>query len=993
MFRLKKIFLTICSLMVVFIFCGEVKANFGPELLLNSSYPTIYDQLTGDILSGSGLSEEDEFSRIVYQGNNMTLDSSITHNNTVYPGVNATLQSASDVLRVKDVGTLNGQKLVFALSSTIPLKFKVVNGISLNIEAVNQVGGRLSYPFQFWIEDEAGNPINDPETYFLFSFSSAYGGGSTIYETKSFQSNTLRPYFVTSNNKGSARSTLAGSFGTTESLLTLKEVPRSLPDGAVPFTYGFQQSNGSKVTLTQAVGVATWFKSLYILSKEDAAGIKVPYQKPTVLSTTNELTSGDNLLKAKLLVVQHVSRQSFDSQYANPLQLTIDPGNLIDQDSIDVSQITVTTSDNQDISSYLDKTKDANGNIIITIPKTILSSFGDDDFYIEGMLPIDADKSEVWEHLTSNNQYIQIKDIFAKNNENKKISDATDIFVKTPGPMGDPVLGTTVLQGTSTNDLNPEELVTNLTTYIPNDTIKILGFKSAKTFSEVKDDSVTVVIQSEITGTTTDVIVPIAVMSRGLNILESMVIIPEENKKATTKSELTYKPSYEQTVKKIDSGTTRIDNVVLTLTYSEYLNVAKEDFTVMADDDVIAFNQYTLYLDSSKKEVQFIFKNSAMVNLVNRKIVINQNSSLKTSDENIMSVYDLVNHTFSLPITAYHSFGEINSSGKITQSPISTETQLIEYEPAITAKAIGIETVEVNSQIKNAKDYILDISSPDFDFDNFDDIQFESVPDFSTAGQKNFNVLIKSDAFKTTAKIPVTVNVVEPTVKMSVEQVYKIRPTHKIYSDLEDKLLVDNSNNVYPVKKGDLIQDVVDQMIIDNQTEFSLQYDGYVTIDATDYKVLIDDEEVIPKPTTVPDEDFVIQYGYLGQQRFRLSDLDYGKIEMTGKQEESYDNPNENQILEVENTILDTGWDIIVSLPYGIINDKTGEAYLGGLYIEENNSKKYINDLPVTFFEQSSTEAKLLTDLPMDIKLYQKIGNLKGTYTGELLWTLVDAPE
>ena len=232
--------------------------------------------------------------------------------------------------------------------------------------------------------------------------------------------------------------------------------------------------------------------------------------------------------------------------------------------------------------------------------------------------------------------------------------------------------------------------------------------------------------------------------------------------------------------------------------------------------------------------------------------------------------------------------------------------------------------------------------------------------------------------------------VYEKYVEMSIKQIYAEDKNHGIYANLKTEQMVDNSANKYSLKPGLSLSKIIEDILSDENDSFKLNYDGYDNVEASEYHVIVDGVEI--ETNQVPTKDFELRFEYTGQIKIDVDSLNYGSIKITKEKEEIYDNPNKDQHLTITNTTLNPNWRLNISLPNGIQNVNTKEAYLGGLLIKKATDKLYVNESGVEFSSQTNDNNQLVTNLLMDIKLYQNLGNSKGNYAGEVLWSLSDGP-
>lgn len=229
-------------------------------------------------------------------------------------------------------------------------------------------------------------------------------------------------------------------------------------------------------------------------------------------------------------------------------------------------------------------------------------------------------------------------------------------------------------------------------------------------------------------------------------------------------------------------------------------------------------------------------------------------------------------------------------------------------------------------------------------------------------------------------------------VNMTVKQVYKAKNEQFIYKDLDSQTIVDNTSNVYDETIiGDELSDIIDSLKAKNDSEIKIDYDWYLPIDSSkDYIVMVNGTKV--NTDTVPDDDFELLIVYTGISAIEIPDLNYGNIFTTNTEDTRYDNPNLTQKATVLNTDITYNWDLVVSMKRKITKSGTTENYLGGLLFKKNGVDTVLNDSGVIFSSKSEQSNQLKSEIPMDIKLFQNIGNNVGKYDGELTWILDNTP-
>ena len=267
-----------------------------------------------------------------------------------------------------------------------------------------------------------------------------------------------------------------------------------------------------------------------------------------------------------------------------------------------------------------------------------------------------------------------------------------------------------------------------------------------------------------------------------------------------------------------------------------------------------------------------------------------------------------------------------------------------------------------------------------------------TIPNNDWKPKKTYQYTVKVNSYSQTFNV----TLVPSTVNMTVKQVYK-NTDNAIYSNLSSKTLVDNTK-VYEETIDDEFTTIINNKI--SSGEFKLNYEGYEVITVTDYKIYQNNQEVIPTPTVVPDEDFTIVYNYEGQLRFKDNaiDLDFGSIPITSDKSITKLSDTSQDTIAIIDTIPGSEWRLKLALPEGINKtDGSQDEFLGNVLYRKSGAEEDITIEP----EDTLIETKQGNDLlnHLDLKngeygmlLQQNVGNLKGSYQGKLVWTLEDSP-
>lgn len=267
-----------------------------------------------------------------------------------------------------------------------------------------------------------------------------------------------------------------------------------------------------------------------------------------------------------------------------------------------------------------------------------------------------------------------------------------------------------------------------------------------------------------------------------------------------------------------------------------------------------------------------------------------------------------------------------------------------------------------------------------------------AIPTTEWLPNDTYTIPVKVNSY--TKNIKVTL--IPSSVKMAVNYVYT-GTNIAIYSDLLTEELVDNTI-IYQEKFGENLVEVLEGHL-DNET-LRLDYAGYNTVGVNQFKLFENGIEVSPTPTTVPNNDFTIVFEYSGQLKFQevAQDLNFGTVTLSdGGTSTPLSNGSDSGIAII-NTLQNETWSLKVSLPEGI-NQKGGTSnrrYLGNVvYKTGDTPDKKIGESAIIIEQQNG--ASLISQLELrrgdtGMFLEQEAGNLRGSYEGELVWTLEDGP-
>ncbi len=278
------------------------------------------------------------------------------------------------------------------------------------------------------------------------------------------------------------------------------------------------------------------------------------------------------------------------------------------------------------------------------------------------------------------------------------------------------------------------------------------------------------------------------------------------------------------------------------------------------------------------------------------------------------------------------------------------------------------------------------------------------LPGANTAGSYvpdgKYKVLLSYGTIGTKSYVEkeITVTVTQSTFEMTLNQVYAEKTSQAIYSDLETKATVDNSPT-YTQDYGETIQTIVDNLFSDEDRK--LNYEGYETLVSTAYTVYVDGVKVTPTPIYVPAEDFTVEFHYTGQLKFKetAAKLDFGSIPITNSTTTTALTSDSDDMVSIINTDLVEKWRLKASVPKGINRSGDSHPFIGDLYYQDGKGEGVpIGKQAVLIEAQQDSDTTLLSQVKLRVNqttglfLRQGVGNLTGTYEGELYWILEDGP-
>lgn len=887
---------------------------------------------------------------------------------------------------------------------------------------------------EYEIVDEDDNPISDPNLLLLATKAFYLPDAPTIkgvdYANHSFSGNkiynTIGGTAFDSLIFSTPLTNIEQSDGTNSiKLLTEKKAGYNmLGNGSPKRSVSYLYQSGKKMRVTtqkymldnkkyfQPYGIP--YEGMFVKS---LVPYPIPYGYSMVDPSINDDRETENSYKAKVNIYQILPEQPQDEFYPNDFTVTIDlndQNKLLDLSKVKASDFKMFTAEKEETrSSFMPKKElTADHKLILKFSQDNLKNLKETMISFEGLIPL-AQTEEIYKNLTDDDHYIQINKIKAKNNKHPK-EDMNNLKVAPPAPDATPE-PISVIEGASSTKIAPSNLVKEASSRLPNDEAVVGGFKEDKTFNTIGKDFLEVEVRSKrIPSAKRYLKVPVTVISKDSPQLADISILPEADKEASSKAELTYNPTYKQSLlpknKANDPSSATFNEVDLFLSYGKGLKVDSKDF-VLTDKEGKAIDPSLYQLTVTNQQVQVkILSKGLSSSLKANEITIQQHSKLdtETKSNDILTYYDKEAQRFNFPIEGSNKY-KIKSEDPFLVSEVVKNQQTIHYKPKLTAEPVTNLVVEPGSEVKDPQDYVKEVSQPDFAFDK-NQVTFKEKPDFSTPGEKDFTVIIKSDAFGNSIEVPVSVKVVKPEVQMSIKQVYKNRNEIPIYSDLIHKTPVDNSEDHKSVKIGDNLSSVLTDFEMD-QKDFNLHYDNYSddytgTSPDIAYKTETE-EDGVQMTTTVPEHDFTLILEYEGTYGIEVSwkgtsqnKVDFGttRVALINGQETYGNNQADNydNYVNFTDTTLNKKSYIAVGIPEGenlTMTDENGKAhsFIGGLFIKKNKEaeKLYLSEAPQKFFQQDPTNLTMKSDFSMNMGLYQNTGNKKGSYSGKVLWSYV----
>lgn len=500
---------------------STIKASSGAVPILESPDVTQLD-LRGNIVGGNENVNFKDAIPIRYMGKSRIDDLTVTPEGQSEIKVNmASTYNVGSVFRVANSGFYKGKPMKLAFRSNKKMRMLVTSdGDGEYIKPYptgNYDSGRNSDPiYEIWVEDSEGKEITDPKVKFVFPFQQTLSGSQTdaayslsqlfgsksgvgnLFVQKDGNSNPLNPQYI-----GVDLTSNAFDLVMTGRPVNAKYNYLYNPSEIGHLFYGLSIYTGTYpdgTKITNGINNTAAFL-------QSGTNMLIPLSNgvPNALDSTNDDT---NNFSAKIDFTQSLYKQSDDSFYPDSLKITLDVSKMGIQQSVD--NIKVSDSDGNNITQKIgDIVNQPNGTLEMTLSKALLQELGDNVLTYSSEYQIDRTNPDLIQYYDTTTGYFSFP-FTAKN------SDSTDTTtgiakVKMPAPTADPI-PQTVRIGSSTEDLKAADLVTNLSSLVPNDTVEVVGFKETKTFSTEGSESAVVQIKSKETGLVGEITIPITVV-------------------------------------------------------------------------------------------------------------------------------------------------------------------------------------------------------------------------------------------------------------------------------------------------------------------------------------------------------------------------------------------------------------------------------------------------------------------------------------------------
>ncbi|PTO36606.1 hypothetical protein C6N14_03165 [Enterococcus mundtii] len=460
----------------------------------DSSHTTVVDN-EGNVVSGMPI-QPSNLVYLEYLGNNMSQD--ITANGARFNS--GTRFNRGTIIRIKNAAMYREQPLIVAIE--ILTDGTTVNYSNRGINPVSSVNNE-GLSIRIFVEDEYENPYVPEGVTFGLGLLNNY---NNLTSDRFYYYEVSTPLGI-SNVVGLSGTLDETNINPIQNGYAFTQLPRPRTDpNSAPIinflfpatTSGFTFSiSFRRQTTNQVVPVA--LTGHHFFTAEAPLLVPVPYDE----IIANETENSDSF-KAIFEVEQFIPKQVRDVFYDDPFKLTISFPSFTRLEG-NLTEVKIISEYNDEIPYEIE------GNRIeIPLSREVQSAIAGGKIKVYGEIELPRDASDFFRFFDNEDNFFNIP-YKAKNSSFKNYQE-TIARVKIPAPEGKPIRQIVQINST-TNDLNPDKLVTDLKSVLPEqDKIIIKGIYEDKKFDTLGEDEVSVVIASALTGLTSTITVPIEVI-------------------------------------------------------------------------------------------------------------------------------------------------------------------------------------------------------------------------------------------------------------------------------------------------------------------------------------------------------------------------------------------------------------------------------------------------------------------------------------------------
>ncbi|EUJ16640.1 hypothetical protein ACRW9N_03575 [Listeria aquatica] len=476
-----------------------------------SPYGTIMDA-KGNYVSGKAVKKSKEIIPLIYYGKQSSKDIIKNGAPERYPSINSEYDPGT-IIKVKNVGFHQGEPCVLAIRIiSTRVTMDVFNQFPMS---VGRSGDPLKFELEIWVEDANGNEIQDPGLDILLPMKikiSKLSDGKnrnvvTLLSNRSGISNVLvRDASLSGTGAGSSFLDVSGEnyqlLGKEWSNMDYNILYNSTQH--LFLSASLQDNNGDYVPYVRYVDYLSYHK-LFSASSSDMV-MQIPYAPPSTKVEKNEKTVKANFNIDQTLVAQN------PSFYPNDFSVNFSMGDLVKANSLYSIQVI----DKDQRAVQVSRSSDANtGTISITANKSVLSQLANNQLSITGSFDLNTDAPDLINTFQSDGFFHIPIEVANSDQPDMKVKGET--LVKMPPPTGTPISQVVSLHSSS-DELNPDDLVTDLKSILPQDKIKAVAIKEPRKFEQLGSTSVDVVVESELTHVQGIVTVPVEVKTGDLQL-------------------------------------------------------------------------------------------------------------------------------------------------------------------------------------------------------------------------------------------------------------------------------------------------------------------------------------------------------------------------------------------------------------------------------------------------------------------------------------------